>query len=474
MFFPKLNDLKLTNAVRAFYRSALYPFVIAALMALAEIFAMEIAVYYLYLILATVGLFFCEDALCILPMACCGYMTFAYKNNPGKFPETTAFSRRENLIQLFVIVALGAVLLIGRLVTFLITHPTRRVPALSLGFLLLGIAYLLGGVGTEGYVFAKDFPYALVQILSLCFFYFYFYYSVDWEKVKKSYIFVVFLAIGVGMLAEIGAMYAHEGVFRQLENGRWEVNRGALGTGWGVYNNVGCIMAMCVPAPFYFAAKNDKWGWAFTLLGCVFMLGVAFTQSRGSILFGAVVFVMCVVALLIKSKGKNRIRNLVIFAALLIGLAIGLAFFRDRLSALFSAFKTGLDDSDRFNLYRGCVENLKSSPLVGVGFQNSAGYSIHPGTFTPRRAHNTVFQLVASGGELALLAYLFHRMQTLWLWLKKPNFEKTMAAFIIAALILTSIVDCNFFNIGPGLLYGCVLVYMERCANAEAEKGIEN
>ena len=46
------------------------------------------------------------------------------------------------------------------------------------------------------------------------------------------------------------------------------VDRGDLTTGWGMYNNIGCIIAMCIPASFYFASVKAK-GWRFTLLGCV-------------------------------------------------------------------------------------------------------------------------------------------------------------------------------------------------------------
>ena len=463
--FPKLEKATFTRWVRAFFRSVYYPFLIAALMALSEVFALELPVYYTYLALGILCLFFCEDTLGILPIACCGYMTFAFENNPGRFSDTV-FSKPANLLQLIFILCLAVILLVGRLLTYVIMHPNRRVPSLVFGFIVLGGAYVFAGVGSGLYDPAMAVPNGIAQIATLCFFYFYFYYTVDWESVKKSYIFVVFIAIGVGMLAEIGAMYTHEGAVT-FENGLWTVNRGALGTGWGVYNNVGCVMAMCVPAPFYFAVKNEKWGWAFSLLGCLFMIGIAFTQSRGSILFGAIVFAVCVLTVLVMSKGRNRILNGVVFGAMLLGLGLGLIFFRERLGAIFSAFtKSGLDDSDRFNLYRGCWENFVTAPVFGVGFHNSAGFAFHISMFVPARAHNTFFQLIASGGIVALLAYTLHRMQTILLWLRRPNFEKTMAAFIVAALLLTSLVDCNVFNFGPGLLYGCVLAYAECRANS--------
>ena len=465
-----MRNSPFTRAVCAFYGSACYPFVIAALMALSEIFALELPVYYIYLVLGMGCVLLSDDTLGILPIVCCGYMTFAYENNPGNHTETTAFGKPAVLIQLFVILGVATVLLLSRFVTYVIKHPKRKLPSLLLGFAVLGIAYLLAGVGSGLYDPAKALPYGIAEIASLCVFYFYFYYTVDWEKVKKSYLFVVFTAVGVGILAEICAMYSHEGAI-VLENGIWTVHRGALGTGWGVYNNVGCVMAMCIPAPFYFSVKNKRWGWAFSILGCVFMLGVALTQSRGSILFGAVVFAACVITVLIMAKGKNRLLNGIVFAALFLGLIVGFFCFRERFEAIFSAFAvSGLDDSDRFNIYRNCVENFRSAPFFGVGFHNSAGYTIRDTLFTPKRAHNTLFQLVASGGEVALIAYIIHRLQTVCLWLKKPNFEKTMAAFIVGALLLTSLLDCNFFNLGPGLLYSCVLAYGECCANTDHEK----
>ncbi len=495
--FPQLEEARFTRVVRAFYRSAVYPFLIAILMAVSEIFALELPVYYIYLAIGAVGLLLCEDALCILPIACCSYMTFAYKNNPehDKFSQAaiTVFSDPSNLIQLIFILAVAVVLLIGRLLVFQIEHPTRKIPALSLGFLLLLVAYMLAGVGFNGeipvggnlvpaqYEAAKAIPFALLQVLSLCVFYFYFYFTVDWKKVDKSYIFTLFIAIGVGLLAEIGEMYTHKGAVVFEEGVGWKVDREKLvGTGWGIYNNVGCVMAMCVPAPFYFAAKNEKWGWAYSILGCVFVLGVALTQSRGAILFGAVVFIACVAAVLTKSKGMNRILNAVIFCVMIVAVCVSVVLFTFDTTSLvgriFDKIRESLMRPDissgRIHQYAVSWELFKSRPIFGVGFHNigDGGYS-RIGTFLlPRRVHNTILQLLASGGLVALFAYLFHRGQTLWIWFKKPNFEKTMAAFIIGAMLLTSLLDCHIFNYGPGLLYGCVLVYIECCANFKAEQ----
>lgn len=464
--FPKLEKCKCTQLLRAFFRSPIYLAAVAALMACSEIFALELQTYWTYLALVAVCVLFCDDTLGIMPLACTGYMTFAYQNNP--IGEGTLFSRPSAFVQLVYILTLVGLLMLGRLVLYVLTHPARKVPFFSLGFLILGAAYLISGVGYENFVAWKAVVFGIAQIGSLCIFYFYFYYTVDWSRVKKSYLFTMLLMIGLGMLAEIGCMYLHEGVFYRDAQGILTVNRGKLGTGWGVYNNVGGIMAMCVPAPFYFAAKDKRTGWAFALLGCIFMLGVAFTQSRGAILFGAVVFAACIVVCIVKAKGLNRILLIGFFALVAVGCVLGFVFFREKLGGIFSAFtKAGLDSSGREAQFAECWNKFKEHPIFGVGFHNlrdgaAGGYS-HLGDdlFVPPRTHNTILQLLASGGVVALAAYLVHRVQTVWLWLRHPTYEKTVAALVVAALLLTSLLDCHFFNYGPGLLYGCVLAFAE-------------
>ena len=91
--FPKLQDKKFVRILCAFFRSPYYCALIAALMAVSELFALELPVYYIYLALGTACILFAEDTLGIMPIACCGYMTFSAQNNPGKHPESSAFLR---------------------------------------------------------------------------------------------------------------------------------------------------------------------------------------------------------------------------------------------------------------------------------------------------------------------------------------------------------------------------------------------
>ena len=88
----------------------------------------------------------------------------------------------------------------------------------------------------------------------------------------------------------------------------------------------------------------------------------------------------------------------------------------------------------------------------------------------PPRWHNTFIQLGASCGLVGLLAYGFHRYQTVKLFLKKRTFFNLFIAIALIALVLMSMLDCHFFNIGPVLFYSMALAVAE---NAEKEKQTE-
>lgn len=471
--FPQLQERRAVIGVRNFFRSGWFAALAALLMACSEIFGLEIFVIYAYLVFGLLIVLFADDMLGIVPMVCCGYMIFSAENNPGKFPDSL-FAQPQGQLALFYAVAVIAVMLIGRLVSMLLEREKRGVPKLTVGFLLLGVSYLLGGAFSP-YYDGRTVLMGFVQIAALCGFYFYLYYTVRWDRVPKGYLPMVISIIGVGMLAEIVGMYFGEGVIR--EDG--SINRVALYTGWGIYNNVGCVMAMCMPAPVYFAVKNKN-GWAYSILCTVFYLGVMLTQSRGAMLFGSVVYLGCVVVTLVGSKKKERLWNAVVFAVLLVAVLISAVVFRDKVKDLFaSIIDQGWNDAARFATWKACWQRFLEYPGFGVGFYKTPGTLMTEdgmltefvdgtpeGTFLALRAHNTFFQLISTGGTFAIVAYLVHRVQTLILCFRRPNAEKIVAALCVASLLLTSMVDCHVFNMGPGLMYSAWLVFGEKSGSS--------
>ncbi len=462
--FPKLKNFLPVKILRGYFASPLHVVLIGFLMTLGELLAIELAVFWCDILLAAISLLLSDDTLAVVPVACCGYMTIASKNNTIKaaeMGETTIFQDPTFHKHLFGLLLFIVILLLIRLVTLLIEDPRRAgMPRLLPGFAALGLAYLLSGGGSSHYS-SRTVLFGFVQIASLAFFYLYFHFTLDFKKIRKDYAPALFFVIGLFLSVQIIGMYG--GKWVHLPDG--SVDRTWLYTGWGTYNNVGGVMAMCIPAPFYFVTARKR-GYFFMFPAIYFLIAVFLTQSRGSILFGTVVFIACLIWVLIKTRGRVKQGVLLFSIAIILLLMLLLFAFQGKIDALFASLKeAGTDDSNRFNIWKRCWKTFKGNPVLGVGFYDTPGfgfaYNANHGAFMPARAHNTIIQLFATGGVVLVAAYILHRVETFVLLFKKPSPEKTFAFFVVLALILTSLLDCHFFNIGPGILYGIVLAFAE-------------
>ena len=107
---------------------------------------------------------------------------------------------------------------------------------------------------------------------------------------------------------------------------------------------------------------------------------------------------------------------------------------------------TGRDD-----LWREAFANFKTNPLFGVGPEHVSvpepDYSMLSTDFFPYMAHNTFFQLIGSGGLVALCAYLLYRISTLFVFFKRRSTNKWFLFLVCFYLIATSLTDNYIFYI---------------------------
>ncbi len=483
--FPKIGECRFVRGYRAFLHSVWYTALIVLLMALANLFSLELPVYYIYLLLALSAVLLDDDLRALIPIVLCCYMTVSDGNNPATRPPKegvagytpSAFYDPAFMLQLwFVAIAIVAVMAV-RLVTILLRGEKKKVPALALGFGALGLSYVLAGLFSGFYGF-RTALFGFVEIAALCAPYFLFYYGVDWRTVRKEEFAVLLTLVGCGVVLEVFGMYlqpisagSKTTIIEEMLSGK-EVNRGVLVTGWGMYNNVGCVLAICTPAPLYLAAKRKR-GPLYILLSVLLLTGIVFSQSRGSMLFGGVAFALGVAAMLVVSKGRRRVANAVTIGSVAALLAVVLTAvycvpaFKKPIEEVFQGIlEQGLGDNGRWEIYRKGLEQFRQAPFFGVGFYQCNSFQWGAGGlpadfFLPPRYHDTYIQLLASGGVFALSCYLLHRLETVALFLRHPTAEKVFIAVCIAALLLTSITDCHFFNFGPGILYGGLLAFAE-------------
>ncbi len=440
--------------------------------ALAFAFSLELIFYTIVAIYATYVGIFCDDFKPLMPLFIFCYITPSINNNPGKSEGGLFYGATG--IYLICIVSVAIITLIVRLILDEdIGRGTlfTKKRSMLLGMIILGVSYLLSGIGSEKYLqYAKsNLIFALIQFASVALLYFIFSATIKWDEMDVDYFAWVGLVMGLIVAAEVGCIYISEDV---IVNG--VINRGRIYSGWGCYNNVGAIISMSIPFAFHFAGKKKHGGSVFMLIGCLLLAAVFFSCSRGSIVGGVFAFVVAFVYTFIKANNRTEIR---ITSFVLIGLAlVGAIIFGERIYNLFGEVPSisdvndgslSFNDSGRFEIYKSGLKVFLDNPIFGQTFYPASFpmYSFSDveafTSFFPPRWHNTVVQMLASCGAVGMLAYSYHRIDTIRMFWKKRTMTNVYIAISILALLGMSLLDCHFFNVGPVFFYSMALTVME-------------
>jgi len=443
---------------------------------LANIFALEI---YFYILVGIFSVYVCvlaKDLLPIMPLFIFCYVSPSAKNNPG-ISNSSLFYGWEGYVSLAIVLVVCVTFLLrvgldkGMGYKKLFTQ--KR--ALALGFCLLAISYLISGIGSDGYlsVAKNNVVFSLIQFLALFLLYFIFSATVNWKDVKKDYFAWVGVIMGVVVTCELLHIYLVKDI---IQNG--SIVRSGLVLGWGHYNNIGALIAMSIPFAFYLASTK-KHNYLYLILAAFLLCGLILSCSRGSIVCGVVIFLVCFAISFFKNDHKKqfRISTLVfVIVAVIVSLICKdflIKLFEKVPSIVNSASESGFNDSNRFNIYKEGLKAFKKYPIFGQSFfardYVPYGYSIVDSftEFFPPRWHNTIIQILSSCGLVGMAAYMFHRFQTIKLIVKKPSLEKTFIALSILTLLMMSMLDCHFFNIGPTFIYSLALVFAENISASE-------
>lgn len=449
-----------------FLYSPLFFWVLGGLAILANVFGKELIAYTILLPLAACICLFGRDLLPLMPVFACAYISPSAANNPG-VNENSIFSLSGGGLYLGVLLAV----LVGSLVYRLVKDPdfggkkflTQRRKLLS-GMCVLGITYAISGLcsGHWAEYGWRNLLFAAIQFVAVAGLYWLFSGSVKWEQAPKAYVYWMGICVGYVLVAELLGIYLTKHI--------WvggTIHRERIFTGWGNYNSMGALFAMMIPLPLYIAVKG-RFKWFGLLSSFVFLAALLFTCSRVSMIMGAVIFAVSYVFYLIHSRhAKGRV---VVYAiSALIPIVLLLVFWKELQALLGKMSDMGFESfAERSMGYKEGIKQFLKYPIFGgtffpVDFKELYVWS-QLDNFTalfPPRWHNTVIQLLATGGVVCLFGYIVHRVQTVKLFLKNPSSDKTFAALFILALLLTSLLDCHFFNVGPVLLYSAMLAFTE-------------
>ena len=449
-----------------FLYSPAYFVVLGSLSVLANVFGRELIAYTFLIFLAVCVCLFGRDLLPLMPVFACAYISPSAANNPG-VNEKSIFSLSGGGIYLGILLAV----LVGSLIYRLVKDPDfggkkflNQKRKLLSGMCVLGITYAISGLcsGHWAEYGWRNLLFAAIQFVAVAGLYWLFSGSVKWEQAPKAYVYWMGICVGYVLVAELLSIY----LTKEIWVGG-TIHREHIFTGWGNYNSMGALLAIMIPLPFYLAIKG-RFRWFGLLSAFVFFAALLFTCSRVSMIVGALIFVVSYVFYLIHSRhAKGRI---VIYAiSALIPIVVLTVFWKEIQSLLGRMSDIGFESfAERSKGYEEGIKQFLKYPIFGgtffpVDFKELYVWA-QVDNFTalfPPRWHNTVIQLLATGGVVCLFGYIVHRVQTVKLFLKNPSKDKIFVALSILALLLASLLDCHFFNVGPVLLYSAMLAFTE-------------
>ena len=451
-----VSTLGIKNRISRFLHTPYYIIAVAVLSLAAHLLSAELAAYGVFAIVSVYMGLYEQNLLPATPFFLFCYILPSAANNPGR-NEASVFSG-----PWVVIIGIG---LIGSLLLFVIRNWRRFVSVryrLLPGMLVLCGAYLLSGIGSAAYpAFLKqNLLYCFLQCTCLVLPYLLLCGGVQWENVRKNYLSWIGVCGGFLILLQLGWCYLTGQV---LADGA--IVRTRIYTGWGMYNNLGAMLAMLLPFAFSLGLSYKK-DWLGLLTGSLFLGGIFLTCSRASILAGGFIFLICLILLVRYST--NRKALLLLLSLLALFFLAGCIVMREKLLQLFSdLIRRGLDPTTRDEIYAEGLQLFKEAPIFGNSFF-SPGYV--PWDFStvdsfsaliPPRWCNTVIQLLVSAGAVGMAAYLVHRMDTVVFFLKRRSRENSFIVCSMIVLLITSLLDCHFFNLGPVLFYSASLAFAE-------------
>lgn len=458
---PAPGSASLRQRVDRFLATPQYIAIVCLLALLSNTLALEPVVYGIYAVLTVYICMWGGDILPLMPIFICCYIAPSVGNNPGQNPESV-FSGIGGMFMGILGALIGAACLY-RVIRDRKRYLHRKYRLLP-GMLLLAAAYLAGGIGIPGYWenAGRNFLFAFLQGASVWVLYVLFSGGVDWKRVRRDYFAWIGFCLGCVLFFQLLWIYLTQNVVVE-----GVIRRSRIYTGWGIHNNLGAMLAMMIPFAFFLATKYAK-GWLGTVIGSVFLLGVFLSCSRNAILTGCAVYFMGIVLMLYYARNR---RGNTLAALICIGVAAMLVIlFSQQLLQLFSdILSMGFDPNSRDSIYIQGMEMFRRYPVFGCSFF-SPGYepwgwsTVEAFTgFFPPRWHNTFVQMLASCGVVGMAAYGLHRLQTLHLLLSDRSKEKLFIFCSILALLVCSLFDCHFFNIGPTLFYSMALAFAENC-----------
>lgn len=480
-FGEKVENSKVTLFLQRALSSYYFPLVTAVVAIIGYYSGVELLTVWFLAICGTAVLICCKDVSPIICIFLFINVLISLQHCPLDPVNSQYLSTPAVGGQIIAAICLICLAIVYRFVLSLVRRQFKITPTFW-GLLAFSLALTFGGIFYSHYtLMSLIFGFGLGAIFLCVYVFMCANLKMDDAAFKRiAFYFLIWFAVVT--LELVVAYFITDGL---IVNGK--VERGKLMFGWGTYNNMGVFLTLTIPAWFYFARKYDKFGIAF-LIGGLFNLGMCFlSMARQAMLMGTIIFVIGCVWLLIRDRGKKRIINACAMGGLLLVIIIAAAVMHDKVGHFFSSLLAGLKTGNgRTRLWAQGMDNFLNHPLLGIGFYDPLALEVYPGgslpqvgyyagdslsTSDPYMCHNTIFQILSASGLVGLVAYVVHRMHTVFSYVSNPTDERTFIALTVAGLLLLSLLGNHIFSVLPTLIYSALIAMLTNTEKNDINKG---
>ena len=459
----KLKGKAFADVLREILSSHVFPFFTAIFVMLFYYLGLDMVIIYYMGIVAIAMLLLLDD---LTPLVS-HFLFFSVMVTMQHSPSEKAFAvdpsyyfRTENLALIGVVLVLVIVAIILRFITLFKAKTFKHTPVFY-GLCALACAFLLNGIGKADYS-GFDFLYGL--IMAAMFLGVFVLIASNVKLCEENYkkICFGFLALSILLIIELVEIYLRNRGAMLDEDG--EIIKEMVVLGWGIWNTIGMLLVLCIPAVFMLASKY-KYGFVFILYATLLAGATFLTTSRQAMVGAVVVYPVSLILVLVKSKNR-RINAVTVGGIVAIGAIVALAKWELIIKLLGSVFDNMFDENGvfygngRIRLISTAMQFFTRNPIFGSGFNLNFQENDFTGlAFVPEFACNTFAELLAACGVIGFTAYIVHRIQTFVTFAKNPTFNKTYFAVILAGLLIISLFDNHMFNILPNLIYSAILPF---------------
>ncbi len=464
-----------------------------------HIFALDLVGIALFALSAAALFFFTDETRPPFVLMATSVFIVSTKKSPGYFYEGQNYYTQ---VYVLIIIGICAAALLASLIYRIIRTPSRfKNMKLLVPFSVLGVVFLISGVGKEYYL--QSLLFGAFQVAMYLGFYVVVCGLLSDMKNSLEFVATFFSALSLLVSMEVVAFYvqtAADGVINFGIEGLASVFadegfKDSMIIGWGVSNLVGeMLLLFNIFVPFRME-KSRNHGW-YTLLWLFNITVFFFTLNRAGMLFGLPINVFLFVFAMVrryKNGGRIKIRDSVIvivayvvFVAIMFIAFVGFMGKTDAIQhlidyftgSILSPFINGqIHFSKRDKLWNLAFEYFKKFPVFGAGFARtylsptdgfSSIYGEEFNIIFRALFHSFFFQTLGSSGVVGLIGlgyFIFGAGKTLF---RKHDGRIYNVCFAVA-FALISLLDIIYFI--PYCSFFLIVVICLAEKEGAAEKG---